>query len=803
MKLNNIRIIKFIVILCGVNFIYSANIAMNTESSIQTLTPTYQSIKPSKSQSPHKFKNKNSNYDTNSKDTVILNFENSDIQSTIKAISTLSGKNFVIDPRVKGTVTIISDKPISKSDSYKVLETALRMQGFAVVEGDGVIKVLPENDAKTYGTQVINAQSPLRNKIGDQVVTKAFIIEHGSPSQLANALRPMIAQSNAITVYQNSNALIITDYASNINRLSQVINQLTATTEHKSAPTIVKLQHAIASDVFPVLQSYVQGGGSSGNTNSGSGSGGDAPMVSITVDVVNNSIIIYSTVKDRVDEIKALALQLDKNAAESNSNLHVVYLRNADAAHIADVLRVIASGQENADLTPSSSLATFKNEPASMFQSTGSGGSGGGSTSSSSGSSLSSGSYNKSSSSTSSNSQSKDQAKILIQAEPTTNSLIIQAPDAIYHNFRMIISMLDIRRAQIMIEAMIVDVNSTTSGQFGIQWAVGGGNNQLGAFGIGNYAVGDSNLSNVGTTAYTLAQMGKGSGGSAATKPPPLPQEMMIGLVSGTVTLGGTTIPSIGALADMISANSSANILSRPTLITLDNEEAKIMVGQDVPVPNGSYQSSAAAVGNLVSTYSRTNIGTFLDIKPLITQSGSIQLDLYQEDSSLDSSTKTNTAGPSFLKRTIRATILVDDGQIIAIGGMTRDDVAIVKTGVPFLSDIPYLGWLFSWQSRVHEKKNLVLFLRPVIIRNAEGYRALTNMRYQYVIDQQTMVQAKGNLMLPDINPVTLDNQLPYSSVLPVNKDNTTKLNGATDMQTSQENMKISNVNSNVTLPAN
>ncbi|MFN8770299.1 MAG: type II secretion system secretin GspD [Neisseriaceae bacterium] len=738
---------------------------------------------------------------------VVLNFENSDIQSTIKAISQLSGKNFVIDPRVKGTVTIVSDKPIAKADSYKVLETALRMQGFAVVEGDGVIKVLPETDAKTYGMKTLSQSANVNGQIGDQIVTKIFIIQHGSATQLVNSLRPLIAPNNSISAYPNSNAVIVTDYASNINRISKIINKLSATTQVRSDPIIVQMRYAVAADVGQLLQSYLQNGGGPGGGASGGGNV-DGPAVTVTVDSASNSLIIYSTVKQRMQEIKNLALQLDRNISGSNNNLHVVYLRNADAAHIADVLRVVAYNQENPDITASSTLAKFTSEPTSTFATTGSGGGGGGSAFSG----TSSASNRPSTPSSTSNrgaasggqAGAKDQPKIFIQAEPTINALIIQAPESVYRNLRMIIDMLDVRRAQIMIEALIADINANTSGTFGIQWAVGAANNQIGAVGIGNYANGNSSLSSVGTAiggalsgAGNAGQQGAGAGVGAAAGLAALPNEMMIGLVTGTVTVGGQTIPSIGALADMLSANNMGNVLSRPTLITLDNEEAKIMVGQNIGIPNGSYQNTAAQAGQLFNTYTRTDVGTVLQVKPLITQSGAIQLDIYQEDSQVEPGTSNLDSGPSFLKRNMRSTLLVDDGQIIAIGGMTRDELAVVRRGIPLLSDIPYLGWLFSWQSRSHVKTNLVLFLRPVIIKNADGYKALTNNRYKYIIDQQNAVQAKGNLLLPKIDPVTLDNQVPYAKENIPAQPNNQVITPIVDMRSSQ--IKSNSTNNTVT----
>ncbi len=374
----------------------------------------------------------NNNIDPNK---VVLNFENADIQSVIKAIGKLSGKNFVIDPRVKGTVNIVSDQPVSKSDSYKVLETALRMQGFACVEADGVIKVLPEVDAKTYGMSTMSGQVDTNKMLGDQLVTKVFVIAHGSATQLANALRPLIAPNNTISVYTSSNAIVITDYSTNMARITKVLNQLTTNNGRPIEPLVITLKHAIAADVAQLLQSYQGISSSGGGSSGGGGYNSDGPPASISVEPASNSIIISSPVQEKIDELKALVLKMDHEAADSNNNLHVVYLKNADANHIADVLRTIVSGQENPDLVASSSQYKFTNEPASIFASSGGGGGASGSGGLGGGSApggTSAASHSSSSSKTTGNSSNqKDAPKVLIQAEETTNSLIIEATASI------------------------------------------------------------------------------------------------------------------------------------------------------------------------------------------------------------------------------------------------------------------------------------------------------------------------------------------------------------------------------------
>lgn len=714
-------------------------------------------------------------FSATSDNKIVLNFENADIQTVIKAISKLSGKNFVIDPRVKGTVNIVSDQPVSKAESYKVLEAALRMQGFATVEADGVIKVLPETDAKTYGMRT----DSMGKNPGDQLITRVFSIDNGSATQLANTLRPMVSPNNSISVYPNSNAIVVTDYASNMTRIAKIIDDLRVTKTNDVPPAVIKIKYATAADVAQTLQSYLGQATSGGGAGGGGSAGGDnGPAVSITVDSNSNSIIISSRVPAKIEELKKIALSLDNEATKSNNNLHVVYLKNADAAHIAEVLNVIAAGQSEPDMPASPASRALSDTSSQLSSSGGSGGGSGGSPFGGSSGGSSGGAKPQQSASnrpTTGQNNDKNAPKVLIQAEPTTNALIIQAPEQIYRNLRMIITMLDVRRVQVMIEALIADVDTSEQGTFGIQWIGGAGNNNLGVGVISNYAGGGSSASSLVTSAMSIAQGANGSTGMTST--PSIPGEVYVGLVTGTTTIGGQTVPTISTLADMLSANSANNILGRPTLLTLDNEEASIFVGQNVGIPTGSFQNSAAAPGSISTANARQDVGTVLRIKPLVTQSGAIQLSVFEENSLIDNTGLTAQQllqnGPNFNKRNIKTQILVDDGQIIALGGMTQDQILMQNSGIPVLSSIPYLGWLFSWQSRSHVKQNMVIFLRPVIIRNKDGYKALTNQRYSYIMGQENMIQAKGNLLFPQIDPVNLENQVPYDNSIPPQNANT------------------------------
>ncbi len=714
-------------------------------------------------------------------DKVVLNFNDADIQLVIRAISKLSGKNYVIDPRVKGTVTIVSDRPIAKSASYKVLSSALRMQGFATVEADGVIKVLPEQDGRTYGMRM--SRSAKWNS-GDQLITRVFVLETGSASQVAAALRPLVSPNNALAVYPGSNALIITDYASNLARISAIIDNLKLSPGTRQLPEVIELKYANAADVVDTLNNIIGSGGKSSYGSSSSNSSTSAengPLANISADVISNTVIISSAVPSRISDLKSLALRLDTQAARSNNNLHVVYLKNADAAHVAEVLRVIASSQDNPDLTPSPASRELSDSGSPLQSNSGSGGTGSGGSGFSGGGGLSAGGQHSGSKSASRGSgapgaSTKDKTfNVLIQAEPTTNSLIIQAPEQVYRNLRMVITLLDVRRVQVLIEALIAEVSSSIKGNFGIQWMGGIGNDNGGVGVLSNY--GDSPGAEMLGKGFNFANglQGKDNkgGGNQDFK---LNNNVYIGVVTGNTQIGGQTIPTISVLADMLSSNDANNILSRPTLMTLDNEEAAIFVGQNIGLTNGTMQNSAANPGNITTSVSRTDVGTLLRLQPLVTQNGAIQLSIYQEDSVKDTGGMTpeeiNLLGPNYNKRSLKTQVLVDDGQIIALGGMTNDKVIIQSSGIPFLSSIPYLGWLFKWEQRLHDKKNLVLFLRPLIVRNQEGASALTNQRYRYIVSQENAVQAKGNLLLPDIAPVTMDNQVPYGNpVLPLSAE--------------------------------
>jgi general secretion pathway protein D len=303
----------------------------------------------------------------------------------------------------------------------------------------------------------------------------------------------------------------------------------------------------------------------------------------------------------------------------------------------------------------------------------------------------------------------------------------------------------------------------TDAGSFGIQWAavVPGG------AGLASYANpsggGAPGAATINQTLLGAAAAQKGDYKSIAG----LDQNVYIGLVSGKTTIGGKTIPSVAALADMLATNSQANLLGRPTILTLDNEEANIMVGNNIGVPNGTFVNSANSSSGQNTTYSRVDLGTSLKIKPLIIEDGTIMLSIAQEDSKVTDYNPPSNAGPTFAKRNLKTEILVSDGQMIAIGGMINDATNSIKQGIPLLMDIPFLGWFFSWQGKQHLKTSMFIFLRPVIVRNSYGVQALTNEKYQYILGQEKEVNVGNNFLIPESGKVNMETQVPWSKSPP------------------------------------
>ncbi|MFZ2161149.1 MAG: type II secretion system secretin GspD [Sideroxyarcus sp.] len=629
---------------------------------------------------------------------VSLNFVNADIQEVIRAISQISKKNFLVDPRVKGTINIVSATPVSPALGYDILLSALRLQGYAAVEAGGVTKIIPEADAKLH----VDSLSQGR---GDKLVTRVFILKYESASQLVNIVRPMIAPNNVVVAYPASNALVVTDYASSIRRIEKLIDSIDQ--PNADAPLVIPVKHASAVDLAAIINKLMP------EATATQAGGDDNQRFVLVADSRTNGLLLRSDNPGRIARVKDLVSKLD-SAANVPGNIHVVPLKNVDATKLAQTLRSVMSGD-------TSTAPAVTSTPGGM-QIASSAPSGGG----------------------------------MIQADTSSNSLIITASEPVYNNIRSVIEKLDVRRPQVFVEALIVEVTADKAAEFGVQWQSLSGIDNSKTNIIGGTNFGSS--SNILSASKNIGSVGQG---------------LNIGIVKGTTTLPGVgTILNLGMLAHALESDTNANILSSPNLLTLDNEEAKIVVGQNVPFITGSYTSTGASStsANPFQTIERKDVGLTLKIKPQIMQGGTVKLQVYQEVSNVVASSITSAAGITTNKRSIESNILVDENQIVVLGGLIQDSVTDVASKTPLLGDIPILGHLFRYETRQHTKTNLMVFIRPFIMYQEDGYKKITSERYEQMSKSREEARMPDHWILPNddknkaLPPIQYENKVPAAS---------------------------------------
>lgn len=676
---------------------------------------------------------------------VTLNFVNADIDQVAKAIGAATGKTIIVDPRVKGQLNLVSEHSVPEEQALKTLQSALRMQGFSLLQDHGVLKVVPEADAKLQGVPTYVGNTPRAN--GDQVVTQVFELHNESANNLLPVLRPLISPNNTVTAYPANNTLVVTDYADNIRRIAQIIAGI-----DNAAGTqvvVVPLKNANAIDIASQLGKLLDPG-AIGNT--------DATLkVNVSADPRTNSILLRASNASRLASARRLLAQLDAPSA-APGNMHVIRLRNADAVKLAKTLRGMMGKGDSGSSASSNDANSFNqgNSSGSSFL-TGTSGTAplpSGSSSMSSGSG--SGGYGSGSGKNDGflggdkDKSDDNQPGGMIQADAATNSLIITASDPVYRNLRAVVDQLDERRAQVYIEALIVELNSNTSANLGIQWQVA--NNALYAgSSLGTNVSGLGNTITGLTAAAAAGSAGGANGGAAAAAS--LTPGLNIGWLKNMFGITG-----LGALLQAFSGSSDANVLSTPNLVTLDNEEAKIVVGQNVPIATGSYSNlTSGNSSNAFNTFDRQDVGLTLHVKPQITEGGILKLQIYTEDSAVVPSTTSSTAVgvPTFSKRSIQSTVLCDNGEIIVLGGLMQDNYQVGNNKVPLLGDIPWIGQLFRSEGKQRQKTNLMVFLRPVILTDHATTQAITANRYDYIQGVQGAYRTDNNLIRDKDDPVT------------------------------------------------
>jgi general secretion pathway protein D len=642
---------------------------------------------------------------------ITLNFVNAEIESVARAMATLSGRNVVVDPRVKGQITLSTERAVPPSVAMNQFAALLRLQGFAMVESGGLYKVVPEADAKLQVSGV-NA-GPASNLPGaavggNQIVTQIFSLRHENANNLVPVLRPLIGPNNTINVNPGTNALVITDYADNLQRLARIIAALDVS--NATDVEIIPLKYAVAADLALLVQRLTEGGSTATAAQAGQGQADTAFKTTILAEPRSNSLIVRSANPARQALVRALTEKLDRPTSDSASgNIHVVYLKNADAVQLATTLRAAMAAEGGTAATGGTPTGTTTAAALTARATTMSGNANGATGTLGSNNQVSTGGQ--------------------IQADPATNSLIITAPEPQYRQMRAVIDQLDTRRAQVYVESLIAEVNADKAAEFGIQWqgALGNkGDSVVGLMGT-NFGTGGSNI-------ISLA-----AGATSGTVSP------SAGLNFGLAQKqGGVYV--LGFLARFLEQTGDGNVLSTPNLLTLDNEEAKIVIGQNVPFVTGQYTNSGTTTGtvNPFQTVERKDVGLTLKVKPQISENGTVKMSIYQEVSSVLASSVNSTTGLITNKRSIESNVLVQDGQIVVLGGLLQDEYSGNVDQVPGLGDIPIFGNLFKSQSRGRKKTNLMVFLRPVVVRDARQTESLAQDRYDLMRTIQQQSQPKN-----------------------------------------------------------
>lgn len=689
------------------------------------------------------------NIQSSQEDRFALNFVNAEIDAVVRAIGSFTNQTFVVDPRVRGTISLVSPEPLSAKDAKNALLAALRLQGFTIVESGGVARVLPENDAKVQANNDVDPRRAM-NQSGNAIVTQVFQLNYESATALVPVLRPLIAPNNTIAAYPNNNTLVITDYADNLQRIARIIASIDG--PYSGDLEVVPLEHALAVDLAAILGRMLDEG------NRGTGAAVDAGQrLSVMADPRTNSLLLRTPSKARLNLAKALIVKLDQPTKQPG-NVWVVYLKNAEAAKLAKTLQAVLTSSPISD-NSSSGLSSQSSGGAgglgdSSNNSTrnitnGSAGLGG---SGSLGSSLGGGSSSSQLSAASGNIDVSNGG--IVQADPSTNSLIITAPEPIYRNLRSIIEKLDVRRAQVFVESLIVEVSTDKAAEFGIQFQ-------------GLSGVGSDGVSVIGGTNFT----GSGSGTNilgAAANLGSVGRGLNIGVIDGQVNIPGIgTISNLGFLARALESEANANILSTPNILTLDNEEAKIVIGQNVPFITGQFTNSGGngATVNPFQTIERQDVGLTLRVKPQVSEGGIVKLGIFQEVSSVVDSS--NVSGIITNKRSIESNVLVESGNIIVLGGLVEDRVTGDEEKVPGLGDVPVLGQFFRYDNRRRQKTNLMVFLRPVVVRNEDQAQGIVTNRYDYMRQLQQENQPERRFGLPNMEAPVLPSRRPVDPVRP------------------------------------
>ena len=604
-----------------------------------------------------------------------VNIRNADIQAFISQIADMTGKNFVVDPRVRARdVTVVSTKALSAAEVYELFLSVLQVHGYAAVPSGDIIKIVPNTTAKQSNLPLVG-----KNEAGGEaLVTRVIPVENSPVEELVPVLRPLVPQYGHLAAVGSANALIISDHIDNIRRMEAIIASLD--NAESEDVQVIKLEHAFAGDMVKMLESLTpQTGGRRGKTKDGG--------VTVVADERTNRLIIKG---DRITRQRMAQMigNLD-TPASATGGVQVVRLSHGDAEALAELLKNFAEGA-----SASKPGADGKTAAASI---TGD--------------------------------------KVSIQADKSLNALVIRAEPAMMKEIMSVISQLDVRRAQILIEAAIVEVSGDTGKALGFQYVAGSDETGVGAINFGN----------AGLTINSIVQ--------ALATDDPSGLSLGDGITMGFGEQDSNGDLKWGALIQALSTSTDVNLLSTPSILTLDNQEASIVVGENVPFITGTSTSTGSGVSNPFQTIQREDVGLSLKVTPHVAGLSTIRLELEQENSQVKDSVG-EAADIVTTTRKLESTVLADDGETIALGGLIRDNITKTVRKVPILGDIPLLGILFRSTSNSREKSNLMVFLRPTILPDNERLLSMTRQKYMGITALQFELNRKGELEQVVRNPL-------------------------------------------------
>lgn len=612
-----------------------------------------------------------------------LNLKDADIQTLIATVSEITGKNFIVGPNVQGKVTVISNKPMKPDEIYDTFLAVLRVHGYAAIKSGNMIKILPEAIAQQEGSGGLNRA---RQSEPDQIVTQIVPVKHVSAMQLVPILRPLMPQGAQLIAHPASNSLVISDRAGNVERMISIIQRIDTVSD--AGVEVIPLHHASAIDMARTLTQLAETKGVDS---------ADQPRV--LADERTNSILLAGGKSGRL-RMRALIAHLDTPVGDGGDT-QVVRLKFADAKTLVPILQGVA--------------ATLTGEvPPGGKSGKAAGNAEGGSTAT-------------------------------IQAHEGDNALIISAPPAVFRSLEAVIQQLDIRRAQVLIEAVIAEVSDETANELGIQWQV--------PLGDSSHVVGGTNFTGntSGNNILTATAGLNSSSGPVST----VGNGFNLGYLN-SVTVNGTKLLSLGALVSALRSNGRNNVLSTPSIMTLDNQEAMIKVAQEVPFVTGSYttntggsgSNTTTGIGNPFQTIQRKDVGLTLTVTPHINAGDSVRLDIHQEVSNLLPPVQ-GAVDLVTNKRELKTTVMVKDDSLLVLGGLISDNVKDNVQKVPALGDIPLLGNLFRYRSNDHVKQDLMVFLHPKILHDANSEASLSQEKYNYLRTQQLQMRENNELITP------------------------------------------------------